>query len=277
MTLYKLIVKKFLLASIIPILIVELSLVGTLFLLNRYQAIENRKELNAITNTMFTEILDKTANNLSITMQRARDDIRAIRTQTQYMLELYSAMRQNDLNITYSNGFFRNDIAGLSTLYTTNVHTLDAHGEQMLRNLDATLPLMQATLENHGDMVSSIWINIRQYYAAYYPPIDVNKELTSDLDVTQYPFYFKADPAHNPKKLVIFFENYRESWALALGEMGSFVAPIYVNETFLGVTGLNLTVETLAKKIQSIDLPFDSYAMLVDKDNYLLVYNGLNI
>lgn len=205
MTLYKLIVKKFLLASIIPILIVELSLVGTLFLLNRYQAMENRKELNAISNTMFTEILDKTANNLSITMQRARDDIRAIRAQTQYILGLYSAMHQDDLNVTYDNGFFKNDIEGLSTLYTTNLQKLDAHDKQMLRNLDATLPLMQATLENHGDMVYSIWTNIRQYYAAYYPPIDVKKELSPHLDVTQYPFYYKADPAHNPKKSVIFF------------------------------------------------------------------------
>lgn len=42
------------------------------------------------------------------------------------------------------------------------------------------------------------------------------------------------------------------------------------------MTGLNLTVDTLAKKIQSTDLPFDAYVLLVDNDNYLLVSSDAN-
>jgi len=278
-----LIFKHFLVQALLPILIIEFSLIVTLFLLNSYQSNQNKKALKGIANTAFIEIAHQTASRLNQHFLRADNALEQLTNTSEIFLsmrELRDADPQNYQEYggffqyapphVSQNGFYKFTQPKNTTVYTTNLKELGNKDYAILNALVPLTPIAKAVVDMPNSLITNVWVNLDKRYAFHYPPIDPEKELTPTLDVTKFNFYYSVDPQHNAKKEERFIPLYMEPWALEAGELGTYVRPIYFKERFIGVAGFTLNVKEIAKVINTLELPFEARAMLLDDNNTLI-------
>ena len=275
---------RFFKQALIPILLVELSLVITLFMLNNYQSDTNKQALQEITKESFQEIAVQTSGSITKRFTYDKASLLQIQKTTHIFLEHAHNFTISPNAWNYRDGFFQLNLKEIglkgfyplpaskeTAVYTTNLSKLGDEDYKTLTALSLLLPSIKATVDTQNDMISAAWINIDKRYSVAYPPIDPSESLSPDRDVTQYPFYYLADPEHNPSKKAVFVPLYHGPWAIDNGELGAYLMPIYKQDQFLGVIGLTLTGKAVADVIKTMDLPFHAYAMLIDQENNLIV------
>jgi len=278
-----LIFRHFFVQALLPILIIEFSLIVTLFLLNNYQSNQNKEALEGIAHEAFIEIAHQTTERINQHFTQAENALRQLSNTSEIFLQMRKRRAENRQNyqnydgfFQYApphiskNGFLRNIQPKQTTVYTTNLNRLSTYDYSILNSLLPLTPISKAVVETPHSLITNIWINIGKKYAFAYPPINPNEELTPTLDVTKFAFYYNVDPKHNPEKSCRFVPLYKQDWALEKGELGTYVRPIYLNEYFLGVAGFTLNVQEIASVINSLDLPFEANAMLMDRENTLI-------
>ncbi len=269
-TIYELILKKFLTSSLIPILMIELSLVAALFFLNERQNSQNREELTRVTLDSFESIMDEKTKAIQNSFLEAQKGISETK---EYIEEFFNNPKNYcnpELKIQKKGDFYLNDEGGKSSIYTTNTKELTKEGRDTMERLSLCEPYLKNSIKRHGKLISSAWVNIGKYYALAYPYIDVLDSVPHDLDVTQYPFYYDVDKENNPLKQIKFSPTYNESWALELGEIGAYLAPLYSGEKFFGVVGYNITIHEILKILKETKLRYDAFLMLLDDQNNLI-------
>ena len=278
-----LIFRHFFLQALLPILVIEFSLIVTLFLLNNYQSEQNKKALEGIADEAFVEIARQTASRINQHFTQAGNALIQLSNTSEIFLTMRENRPQEPQNYQYydgffqyapphvsKNGFFRYMQPKSTTVYTTNRTKLTAYDYSILNALVPLTPISKAIFETPHSLVTNIWINIGEKYAFAYPPINPKEALTPTLDVTKFDFYYGADPQHNPQRLNKFIPLYQEDWAIQNGELGTFVHPIYLQDYFMGVAGFTLNVKEVAKVINALELPFEARAMLLDTNNTLI-------
>jgi len=278
-----LIFRHFYVQALLPILIIEFTLIVTLFLLNSYQSRQNKSALESIAKEAFLEIANQTTSRIDQHFIQAENALDQLTNTSEIFFEMRDQRAQNPQNYQLYDGFFQFAPPDVSehgfykytkpqstSVYTTNLKQLREKDYRILNSLVPLAPIAKAIIGRPHSLVTNIWINIGKRYAFAYPPINPAKELTPTLDVTKYAFYYNADPKHNPKKESIFVPLYKESWALKNGELGTYVKPIYLNNYFMGVAGFTLNVKEIADVINALDLPFDAHAMLMDGEETLI-------
>ncbi len=284
-----LIVRHFFVQALLPILIIELSLIVTLFLLNNYQSKQNKNALEGIAQEAFIEISNQTSARINQHFFQAENALLQLTNTGEIFLKMREHRQKNQQNYqkydgffqyappyVSKNGFFRYMQPKQTTVYTTNLNDLSAYDYTILNSLVPLTPISKAIVDTPRSLITNIWINIDKKYAFSYPPINPAKELTPNLDVTAFPFYYNADPQHNPSKNSLFVPLYKQDWAVENGELGTYVRPIYLDRHFMGVAGFTLNVREIANVINVLDLPFEANAMLMDNENTLIASSNTN-
>ena len=279
----KLILRHFFVQALLPILVIEISLIITLFLLNDYQSRQNRNALEVIAQEAFVEIANQTTARINQHFIQAENALNQLTNTSEIFFEMRDQREQNPQNYQLYDGFFQFAPPDVSehgfykytqpkttTVYTTNLKELQPDDYAILNSLVPIAPIAETIIKTPHSLITNIWINIDKRYAFAYPPISPVKELTPTLDVTEHSFYYNADPAHNPDKKSLFVPLYKEGWALRNGELGTYVKPIYLDKHFIGVAGFTLNVKEIANVINALDLPFEAQAMLMDRNNTLI-------
>lgn len=278
-----LILRHFFVQALLPILIIEFSLIVTLFLLNHYQSDQNKKALEGIAHEAFIEIANQTTARINQHFTQAENALVQLTNTSEIFLKMRERRAQNPQDYQSYDGFFQYAPPHVTkegfhkfmqpkntTVYTTNLNSLQDYDYTILNSLVPLTPISKAIAETPYSLITNIWINIDKKYAFAYPPINPAKELKPTLDVTKFSFYYNADPKHNPDKHSLFVPLYKQSWALKNGELGTYVKPIYLDKHFMGVAGFTLNVKEIAHVINALDLPFEAHAMLMDKENTLI-------
>jgi EAL domain-containing protein (putative c-di-GMP-specific phosphodiesterase class I) len=286
----KLILKHFFVQALLPILVIEFSLIITLFLLNSYQSEQNKSALESIANEAFIEIAHQTTARINQHFIQAENALIQLTNTSEIFLKLskqraddqkdfqrYDGFYQYAPPLESEKGFLKYIRPESTTVYTTNLKQLKPDDYGTLNSLVPLTPIAKAIIETPHSLITNIWINIDKRFAFAYPPISPVKELTPTLDVTKQSFYYNADPIHNPDKKVLFVPLYKESWALQNGELGTYVKPIYLDNRFIGVAGFTLNVKEIANVIYALDLPFKAQAMLMDKENTLIASSNPSV
>jgi EAL domain-containing protein (putative c-di-GMP-specific phosphodiesterase class I)/GGDEF domain-containing protein len=276
-SLYKTILSKFIWASLVPILLIESSLIAALFWMNHRQTNETKQVLAVISTDSFTEIAQHTSKQLEQQLSQARIQIDQLDLFAETFFTNPQRYTYTQLQLYYDQGFFRDaERGGLSSVYTTNHSVLNASDSKPLELLTLLAPLMKQMVDTNKEVFQGAWINLSKDYSLSYPPINPVEELTPDLDVTQEPFYYEVDAQHNPSKGIKFIPLYQEEWAASLGQLGAYESPLYANGVFIGVLGASVSINNAANLFQHMKLPFNAYAMLVDEENHLLLSSDEN-
>ncbi len=274
-SIYRLIYRRFIRQSLIPFLLI-FTLIVALFLLNNYQSTTNRSALQGVAKSSFEEIANQTA---SVINQRfAYDKLRLyqLRDTFELILSKKAAYALDSSRFKEYGGFFIYRDANASnpfetTVYSTNLLELHNDDRLYLSALQTLSDSIARAVDEDDDLITAAWVNIGKTYALAYPPIVPTDELSPELDVTEYSFYYQADPEHNPRRDIVYLPLYKEPWAVDAGELGAFLIPIYHQERFIGVIGLTLSATGIADVITKLSLPFDAYAQLVDDEGHLIV------
>lgn len=146
----------------------------------------------------------------------------------------------------------------------TPVEHQDMHKVYRLESLD---PLMLDMMRTHP-MVNAIYFNSWDGYNRIYPWFDTTAQYEPDTVARDYPFYYAADALHNPGRDVVWTDVYVDP--AGLGWMTSAVAPVYRGDFLEGVVGVDITVATIVKQIQQLDIPWQGYAVLINRQGTIM-------
>jgi EAL domain-containing protein (putative c-di-GMP-specific phosphodiesterase class I)/GGDEF domain-containing protein len=255
--------------TIWPILVLEILVVLSIFLVGFIQARINRTVVHDAATQSFEKISEQIGSRLVALFDEVRKDVSAISTMTGEILIHPMRYKNDEIMFSYKEGFFLRDEVGVASLYTTNLTTLNDADKMKLQQLSLAENVIDTMVSKRGDFIDSAWVNLGSTHSLYYPKIDVSSELRSDLDPTTQRYYYAVDSEHNPSKESKFVALYTEEWALAIGQLGAMVAPIYIDNEFKGVVGMTLTAQNV-KRITDLEMPFNAYMVIVDDDNHLL-------
>ncbi len=118
-------------------------------------------------------------------------------------------------------------------------------------------------LENEPHAVA-IWWTGPEGEARYYPNIGLGNIAPPDEKVTEEIFFVVANPKNNPEKKVAWTPVYDDP--AAQGLMITASAPIYTKKGFLGVLGIDVTLNIITKNIEEYNPIENSYSFLIDKE-----------
>lgn len=125
------------------------------------------------------------------------------------------------------------------------------------------------TIVDNNEMIVATYFNSYDNLNRYYPFIeDTYSAFPSDIKMKDYNFYYKADLEHNPEKKAVWTDVYLDP--AGLGWMLSSIVPIYNNGFLEGVSGIDITVETIIKKFLDFKLPYNGSSFLIDKKGNII-------
>ncbi len=273
-SIYQLIYRRFLRQSMIPFLLIFI-LIAALFLLNNYQSTSNKSALQSVAKSSFEEIAKQTSKLINQRFNLDKLRLYQLRDTLELILSQKDAFSINDEKWIDRGGFYLHyDDAfkqeGKTSVYSTNLLDITSKDIALLSALKTLVPSIAQSVNAKNDLITAAWINIGKNYSLAYPPIAPIDELSPELDVTEYSFYYSVNPIHNPSRDIVYLPLYKEPWAIDAGELGAFLIPIYHKDTFIGVIGLTLSAKGVADVISDLKLPFDAYAQLIDNKGFLI-------
>lgn len=211
------------------------------------------------------DLLAEEAKRLSTLFTRIQDET--------YMLGSYSQSLLKDPNqFSFRNGSryqFNNEGIygnltkdGNSVLY---VPRYEPAQDQIIFATESLDFLLKPLAEREVRMVLA-WMVHSNGVTRAYPWRDFN-QMPRDRKITSWPFYYLADPSHNPHKKVLFTPTYLDP--LSREWMISCLFPVYVRGRFEATIGIDLTIENLLREISGIRLPKGSSSMLLTGDEII--------
>jgi len=273
-SIYQLIYRRFIRQSVIPFVLIFV-LIAALFLLNNHQSTTNKAALQSIAKKSFEEIATQTSQVINQRFSLDKLRLYQLRDTLELILSQQEAFSLDDGKWEDRAGFYlHNDDAyktqAKTSVYSTNLLDVNISDIRILSALRALVPSVAQSVDEKNDLITAAWVNIGKNYALAYPPISPSDELSPELDVTEYSFYYQANPLYNPKRDIVYLPLYKEPWAVDAGELGAYLIPIYLKEKFIGVIGLTLSAKGVADVIHDLKLPFEAYAQLIDDQGYLI-------
>ncbi|MFV9656447.1 ATP-binding protein [Pseudomonas sp. NY15366] len=233
---------------------------------------------------LFTNVSIRDAQ-ISHLRETALNDLQAAASQEAHLVEselghvarltsTYAALTQQALNdskpiapatlaITPSGVRYSPSDEGGAASFYSNVTPLDQQDLHKVSRLAGLDPLMRETVQQNP-LVASIYFNSWDSYNRIYPWFDTPAQYPHDMVIPDYNFYYLADAKHNPERKVAWTDVYLDP--AGQGWMLSAVAPVLRDDFLEGVVGLDITVGKLLEHIQSLNVPWDGYAMIISDE-----------
>ncbi|MDN5514866.1 MAG: ATP-binding protein [Pseudomonas sp.] len=154
------------------------------------------------------------------------------------------------------------DDGGAASFYS-NVTPPEKQDLQKVARLGGLDALMRETVQQNP-LVASIYFNSWDSYNRIYPWFDTPAQYPHNMVIPDYNFYYLADAKHNPERKVAWTDVYLDP--AGQGWMLSAVAPVLRGDFLEGVVGLDITVGKLLEHIQSLDVPWNGYGVIIGNE-----------
>jgi len=272
LSLDKLIYKNYLKSSLVPIFAIELILLALYFGVSYYITKKSQETLITQATTNLIEIGKREAysiNNQLLDVSRLsqimrKDHERFFKNPTECFLPNGEPEFKYHQNGVY---YKSKDNGGSSTYYESNVK-MTPQRLRKSRCSEALDPLMKSIVQTNP-IITQAYLNTYDSFNRLYPFMpDAPQQYGANLDVTSYNFYYLADKLHNPEKKPVWTSTYLDP--AGQGWMLSNIFPIYNEEKLEGVSGLDVTIDSLLKHVLALDIPWSASAFMVDKDGVIL-------
>ncbi len=169
----------------------------------------------------------------------------------------------NEVKPPYSKEIITN-VTGIGSLQN---RTPDFYRE--LEMVFALNPSFQMTMNNVPNIAWIYYISENRF-TSLYPWTSSNEAKFTD-NFFSYDVYSSALPQHNPQRQAYWTKAYID--AVGKGMMVSCAVPIYENDKFLGIIGIDFTLDTLNEIIS--DFYQDSQLMITNASRQLLAHPSL--
>ena len=141
------------------------------------------------------------------------------------------------------------------------------NAENRLEVASYLAPLFPGLLENVPDAIAVYFVGA-DGELAYYPPIGVQDYLEPDVHIWDAAQFDTALPEKNPERATIWVPPYDD--LAQQGKLVSVLAPVYLDDEFFGVVGLDLSLDKFSAQVNDTNPTEHGYAFYVDKAGNLL-------
>jgi signal transduction histidine kinase/CheY-like chemotaxis protein len=258
-------------SALVPLILVETVLIAVYLLSN-----------NLIREANISYIHQQADKELQVSAQREseiiREQLRAISRQTDiYRAETQRIITSHDHPIPTSESenhtlspkgafYSAHDIGGAASFYSA-ITPLEKQDHDKIWRLTQLDPLMKQIKDN-TPLISAIYFNSWDSYNRIYPWFNTAAQYDETIDIPKYNFYYLADEKNNPLHSVVWTDVYIDP--AGNGWMASCIAPVYRQNFLEGVVGLDITVNSIIEKIQSLSVPWGGYAILVNSNGNIM-------
>lgn len=257
-------------AALVPLLIVEMALLGVYLYSHEWSLRENIATVKSLAEDELLRMVENQAESISQQLAAVAQLTELFRLETQEALvrpatpglegaSRYSISPEGVFHSVRQDG-------KAAVYYSGNVKIGQAEREKVARSsrIDATMqritqvnPLVVQAYLNTHDSMNRIW-----------PYIDVLTQYTPKMDIPQFNFYYEADAAHNPQRRTVWTDAYLDP--AGQGWMVSSISPVYNGDFLEGVVGLDITLDAIIKQVLALPIPWNGFAVLVSKEGVLL-------
>lgn len=270
-TLQSIIYKNFLKASLIPILVIELTLIILYFGINYYISKQNLQTLLEGAKFNLTEISKKEAKIID-------QGLNHITSLSSMLQKEHEAFFKNPDGFGYPNGKPILKTASNKVLYKENKIGSSVYVSSKTKITPENLAkfqkseMMDVSFKNivdENENIVAAYFNSWDDFNRLYPFIDdVATQYGEHIHMEDFNFYYLADAKHNPSKKPVWTGAYLDP--AGNGWMVSCIVPIYNNDFLEGVTGLDVTIDSLITNVLNLGLPWNAKAFLVDENSQIL-------
>jgi len=136
----------------------------------------------------------------------------------------------------------------------------------VLKKIELTAMLNEVfeALQKRTTSIVASYFLASEGFIRYYPSFDILKAMPTDFVPLDGRSSKPATPKLNPKRELIWSELYSDS--LGKGLMISAVTPVYNKDIFLGVVGVDITLDKLVKNHINQKQDKSGYSILLDKE-----------
>ncbi|MDD3363819.1 MAG: response regulator [Syntrophomonas sp.] len=270
-TIKDLISRTYMRAALVPILTIEVILLMLYFSVNWYISSHNQNTLLTEVRQNIVPLTEREAQNLNQQLQEISNSMQLIQMEnSRYFANPAGfALPGPEPSFAYAPNktLYKTNSGGSSLFYANNTEIGPAELAKA-RATEAFDPLYRAICESTPNIVA-IYFNSFDNMNRLYPYIpEVYKQYSPNLNVSEYNFYYLADEQHNPDRKPVWTGAYLDP--AGNGWMLSCVAPIYRGNFLEGVSGIDITLETLVKNILAKELPWNASAFLIDDQGMIL-------
>ena len=160
-----------------------------------------------------------------------------------------------------SDGQYMNGKEDMSSAFVPRFVEVDKETRTVLE-LGAYLDFVFAPTYEEDPNTVAIYLGTEHETTQYYPNIGLGNVVSPDFQVTERPWYVGAGPEKNPDREVTWSPVYAD--ATGKGLMVTAAAPVYANGEFVGVVGVDVTLEDMAASVEKTRLLGSGYGFLID-------------
>ncbi|MDX9743606.1 MAG: hypothetical protein RBT59_07320, partial [Arcobacteraceae bacterium] len=258
--------------SLLPIIIIEVTLLVLYFGISHYILSQDKDSLSGQIKNNLKLILEKEAQSIDFHLNKVYESAKILQQQQQNIFEnqsKYLKIAQNsDYKLAPNKVFYKVKNDGGASLYY-GARTIIGEKEKQKVFLSESFDDMLKYTVDKSDLIVASYFNSFDSMNRLYPFIDnVYSQYDPYMKIEEYNFYYESDKEHNPKKDAVWTSAYLDP--AGQGWMVSCIVPIYKGQFLEGVTGLDVTIDSFIKNILNLKLPWSAQAFLVSNDGLIL-------
>ncbi|MCC6558844.1 MAG: ATPase [Polyangiaceae bacterium] len=266
----KLVWRAFLRTALIPLLLVELALIGAYLAANAAGKSENQAAVRALAEDALARIavqeaalidarLSSVAQMTTLYAGQCKDALSRPYTLPDAQRDAY---RMSPEGVFYT----ARDPGGSALFYSGAVPVGPAEQEKAFRTAQLD-PVMRDILAA-SPLVVQVYLNTHDSMNRILPYFDVLTQYMPKMDIPSFNFYYEADARHDPERKAVWTDAYLDP--AGKGWMVSCIAPVYRGDFLEGVVGLDVTTATIIREVLDLKLPWGGYGVLVGEDDTVL-------
>lgn len=159
------------------------------------------------------------------------------------------------------------NVDGAAAAFYASATPLSAEQLETVKRSSQLDPLMRS-IKQTDPLIAKLYLITRESYTRIFPYSDSVQSLSSTADLTKSPYYLAADgkrnPSHQAVWTAIHVDPATDRW------MMSSVAPLYRDNTLIGVVGIDIAVDALVQQVLDLRLPWKAYGVLLSRDGTVL-------
>ncbi|MEI8086735.1 MAG: hypothetical protein WCG93_11025 [Paludibacter sp.] len=214
--------------------------------------------------------LKEKAANINSDFKKIRLEVDLLASQITQLYEKQNEILQTIDTKKYqfaSNGVFTKPMDdGGSAIFVSGFYPINETVKKAVYFTEPIDPAFKTVVKKYPEIVQ-VYYNDQYSLNRIYPYFDVLSQYEAKMDIPSFNFYYLADKKHNPtKKSLWVSEPYVDP--AGRGWMVSAIAPVYYGDKFVGVPGIDVTINMITKRY--VQDSINSMMLIVDSNGAIV-------
>ncbi|WP_272977372.1 ATP-binding protein [Idiomarina baltica] len=257
--------------ALLPMIMVELALITIYVVTNQWVTQQTKQELVETALSESTQIAKRQATVVDAQLASVQDQLALYRESIAAVLDDpritwqgHEAWTQGANGQSFTQEALGKD--GIAAFYSS-LTPLPQQNLDRIEQLHLLTPVMRQMV-TEDSWVQQVYFNTHDSLNVIYPFIDVGSQYAADVNIPKFNFFYLADKKHNPERKPVWTPVYLDP--AGQGWMLSVIAPVYKDDSLVGVAGADVTIEKLVNYLTHTRVPWDGFVVLASQSGKIL-------